>query len=78
MNQTQRHTCLHLEDLARFLGLEGTGRRMWVEQDADYLHIIMEWDGEGDRPDGFLEVSPRGYCEITTFDEFRRVQLEHG
>lgn len=74
----QRHTCLHLDDLTRLLGLEGTGKRIWVEQDADYLHILMEWDGEGDRPEGFSDISRRGYCDISPLDDFRRVQLEQG
>lgn len=75
---TLRHTCLHVDDLARLLGLEGKSKKMWVEQDADYLHIIMEWDGEGERPEGFLDVASRGYCEITPLDEFRVMQMEIG
>jgi hypothetical protein len=61
MTLKKAHYVIYSEDLCRRLGVEGQPTKMYVEQEADYLHIIVE--GE-DLEDGH-DVAPGGYVEAT-------------
>lgn len=62
----KNHICLHFDDLARILGIEGDVRKVWVEPDNDYVHIQSVWEENGrSAPEGYQLTAPGGSTDIT-------------
>lgn len=64
----RKHAIIEWTDLAERLGMPGKPIKVWVEQDADYLHVVTEKDiPVGDEaPEGFFWYAPGNYTEIST------------
>lgn len=64
----RKHAFIEWTDLAERLGMPGKPIKVWVEQDADYLHIVTEMDiPVGDEiPGGFFWYAPGNYTEAST------------
>lgn len=65
MAMMKQHVCLTWDELQRALGVEGEVRKVWVEPDGDYVHVMLEWTSQRPAPDGYRLVVKGGYTEIT-------------
>lgn len=62
------HVAVHWVNLAKLLGMEGKPIKVWVDPDADWVHVITEWDErDGPPPPTFKRVAQGGWVEQRTF-----------
>lgn len=63
------HVYLTYEQLGRLLGLDGDAIRVWIEHDADYVHVLAQSD---EQTPNTHEVPDGGHCEARSVWHDRR------